>query len=117
MKSGLCYICATERRLVLIRNPSAEVHYCESCGRIPADSPNNWVTPQMFFEQEKARLDREHNVIERLDDLKGWEITGFIRWKPGVVRWFAEAPNHGGGRTRISGYARDEVFARLQLPS
>lgn len=115
MKNGLCAACATEQGLVMIPHPSCEIHRCEICGRIPADSPNNWVTLKAYYENEEARLNRENRVINGLDEIKGWEITDLWRWRPGIVRYAAER-DCDRGRERITGYAKDEVFDRLQIP-
>jgi hypothetical protein len=101
---------------------------CPWCGNIiPGTDPafcyknphaaDNWLAKERA---EKARLDRENNVITDLSELSGWEIMELRRHKPGVVRWAAErnklptqySPN---GRERREGYAKDEVFARLQI--
>ncbi len=62
---------------------------------------------QRLLEYENAR----HNVIESLDALTGWEVISLDRWKPGVVRFHATR-----GREFQMGFAKDELFAALQLP-
>ncbi len=62
---------------------------------------------QRLLEMENAR----HNVIESLEALDGWKIVRLERWKPGVVRFFAERRNESQ-----MGFAKDELFATLQLP-
>lgn len=59
----------------------------------------------------KADLDRQYNVITSLDPLIGWEILGLRRYKPGVVTFVARR-----GVDLQHGFAKDEVFAQLQLP-
>ncbi len=115
MKPGLCQQCAQERGLVLIRHPSCEIHHCEVCGRTPADSPHNWVTLQQYWDVERRRLDREHGVITDINQLRGWDITHLFRWKPGVVKYIAER-NFDNKRECMVGFAKDAVFAHLQLP-
>lgn len=66
-------------------------------------------------EAEKRHLDFVHNVITHINMLAGWEIIELLRWKPGVVKYIAER-SINGGRERQIGYAKDEVFASLQLP-
>ena len=56
-------------------------------------------------------MDREHGVIDHLNELSGWEIVGLTRWKSGVVRYEA--------RRRMElkiGFAKDAIFAAVQLP-
>lgn len=77
------------------------------------------VVDQLSWEQwhqrERRRLDREHNVITSLRQLTGWRILGLERWKPGVVR-FTAIREMGNGADLQRGFAKDEVFAQVQLP-
>ncbi len=66
---------------------------------------------------ELARLNREHNVVTDIAQLNGWTIVELIRHRPGVVKYIAQ--RHAvatSGMLQIIGYAKDEVFTRLQLP-
>jgi hypothetical protein len=78
--------------------------------------PRNQAELDHLNAAEKARLDRVHDVITDIRELSGWEIMEILRHKPGVVRWAAERDGVVlGGRVRREGYAKDEVFARLQI--
>jgi hypothetical protein len=68
-----------------------------------------------WLAREEARLNREHNVITSLEPLRGWEILTLERWKPGVVRFHARRIYAGEAAFQM-GYAKDELFACLQLP-
>lgn len=68
-----------------------------------------------WIRSEKERLDREHNVIHSLSELRGWDIIRLERWKKGVVRYHAYRAVSSGGEFKC-GFAKDEVFAALQLP-
>lgn len=70
----------------------------------------------LAFQRQKRELDRAHNVITHLSELQGWDIVGLERWKPGVVRYTAER-QLGSGRERKMGFAKDAVFAAVQLPA
>jgi len=71
---------------------------------------------KMNEEALRQRLDLEHNVIRTFEPLIGWEILLLERWKPGVVRF--QARKIDGFRARFQvGFARDEIFAALQLPA
>lgn len=82
--------------------------------------PRNQAELDHLNAAEKARLDREHGVINSIDDLDGWKIMGVVAFKPGVVKWFAErnclptmyCPS---GRERREGYAKFQVFEHLQV--
>ena len=71
---------------------------------------------QRRYDAEKHALDREHNVITRIEQLDGWRITGLRRWKEGVVQYAAFRKTGSSAEQKI-GYAKDEVFADLQIPS
>lgn len=66
-------------------------------------------------EEERRHLDFANNVITSINMLAGWEIIELLRWKEGVVKYIAERSLHGKWERQI-GYARDEVFTRVQLP-
>jgi hypothetical protein len=67
-------------------------------------------------EQKRHQLDAQHNVITTFAPLLGWEILLLERWKPGVVRFHARKLD--GFRPEFQmGFARDEIFAALQLPA
>jgi hypothetical protein len=70
---------------------------------------------QRRYEAERDALNREHNVIEDLSELTGWQITGLRRWKDGVVQYTAFRRN-GASAEQKMGYAKDEVFSAVQLP-
>lgn len=70
---------------------------------------------QQRYADEAARLDREHNVIHSVLELRGWDVIGLERYKPGVIRYHARREVAGGVELRI-GYAQDEVFSVWQLP-
>jgi hypothetical protein len=65
--------------------------------------------------EQQRHLDFQNNVITHITMLAGWEIIELLRWKPGVVQYIAERTLRGK-RERQIGYAKDEVFSRLQLP-
>ena len=65
---------------------------------------------------ERDALNREHNVITDIAELDGWRITGLRRWKEGVVQYTAFRKTGATAEQKI-GYAKDEVFAHLQIPS
>jgi hypothetical protein len=71
---------------------------------------------QRRYEAEKNALDLGHNVITHIDQLDGWRITGLRRWKEGVVQYTAFRKTVASAEQKI-GYAKDEVFAHLQIPS
>lgn len=75
---------------------------------------SEWEYKQRI-EAEKRYFDFTHNVITSINMLAGWEIIELIRWKPGVVQYIAERSLHEK-RERMIGYAKDEVFASVQLP-
>jgi len=64
---------------------------------------------------EKRHLDFVNNVITSINMLAGWEIIELLRWKPRVVKYIAERTLHGKRESEV-GYAKDEVFAPVQLP-
>ncbi len=70
----------------------------------------------------KNKLDADNNVITDLAQLKEWTIVELVRHRPGVVKYIAQRhspPPHGstgGGLIQIIGYAKDAVFAAVQLP-
>jgi len=64
---------------------------------------------------KRRHLDFVNNVVTSINKLAGWEIVELLRWKPGVVKYIAERSLHGK-RERQIGYAKDEVFASVQLP-
>ncbi len=67
---------------------------------------------------ELAHLNREHNVITDLAQLNGWIVVELIRHRPGVVKYIAQRHSvvAAVGMVQIIGYAKDEVFAAVQLP-
>ena len=71
---------------------------------------------QRRYEAENYALNREHNVITSIEQLDGWRITGLRRWKDGVVQYTAFRKTGSSAEQKI-GYAKDEVFANLQIPS
>ena len=71
---------------------------------------------QRRYEAERNALNREHNVITSIEQLDGWRITGLRRWKDGVVQYTAFRKTGSSAEQKI-GYAKDEVFANLQIPS
>ncbi len=71
---------------------------------------------ERWLARELDRLNRERNVVTSLDALLGWEIILLERWKPGVVRFHARKLDGSRGEFQL-GYAKDELFAALQLPA
>ena len=71
---------------------------------------------QRRYEAERDALNRDHNVITDIVELDGWRITGLSRWKEGVVQYTAFRKT-GATAEQVIGYAKDEVFAHLQIPS
>lgn len=70
-----------------------------------------------LHEQRRRQLDREHNVITDLNQLEGWIVQELTRWKPGVVQYRATRRIAAHPAEQIIGYAKDEVFAAMQLPT
>lgn len=83
-------------------------------------TPTSQLSDRLAFDQAQQRLkrelDRAHNVITSLHELRGWDIVGLERWKPGVVRYTAER-QLGRKHERKMGFAKDAVFSALQLPA
>lgn len=57
------------------------------------------------------RMDKYHGVIHSLSELKGFTVQFLMRYKPGVVRYFAYR-----GNEQRSGLVKDSVFSEVQLP-
>lgn len=57
------------------------------------------------------RMNAHYNVIDSLDELKGWTLLWLTRYKPGVVWYFATK-----GNDMKRGLAKDEIFSPVQLP-
>jgi len=87
-----------------------------SAGCHPTTSSESEPDCRRRSEAEKNALDLGHNVITHIDQLDGWRITGLRRWKGGVVQYTAFRKTGASAEQKI-GYAKDEVFAHLQIPS
>jgi len=90
--------------------------FCAWCGLGPCKSARAQIRHEQRQEADRVRFDCEHNVIHTFAPLLGWEILGLERWKPGVVRFHARKIT-GNSADFLMGYAKDEVFAFLQLPA
>ncbi len=65
----------------------------------------------------RNKLDADNNVITDIAQLNGWTVIELIRHKPGVVKYIAQRHSVATqGMVQIIGYAKDEVFAAVQLP-
>jgi len=67
-----------------------------------------------YIKFELARLNQKYGVIESLHELSGWDIISLDRYKPGVVRYVAFR-RIGANAEQKTGFAKDEVFANLQI--
>lgn len=61
--------------------------------------------------------EKEPHVITDLLELAGWTVLELRRWKPGVVQVHARISWTGRRPARkMVAYAKDSVFAAVQLP-
>lgn len=83
-------------------NPVRTRELCHCEPRVRIDHEN---------EAERLALDRRHGVITDIRNLSGWDIVELRRHKPGVVCYTARRQNE-----QRMGFAKDTVFAAVQLP-
>jgi len=98
---------------------SASCCHCNGTGAVDSGGFTPWgggIDVMCPTCKGSGALDREHNVITRIEQLDGWRITGLRRWKEGVVQYAAFRKTGSSAEQKI-GYAKDEVFADLQIPS
>lgn len=61
------------------------------------------------LQRERRIANDEHNCIEHLIELAGWDVVELKRWKPGVVQYRARRISGSCAEQKI-GYAKDSVF-------
>lgn len=66
-------------------------------------------------EAERLALARRFGVITDIRELSGWDIIELRRHKPGVVVYTARR-QHAQRIEQRMGFAKDSIFAAVQLP-